>query len=271
MKLSSTWFALILIVSALLLSGVSNARPDGNDTPKIQNDGDQHQQNGKAVAPSPEQFPTDKSSANSYPGTYNYKGTFNYGPKYNGPSESGLAKAAYVASIISAAFLTLFTGLLVLLNRKLVGLTNNLSKATAAAAKAAEAALHVNRPFLLITNVKCGEIVRNNDGYIPYSFTITLRNFGVGPADMVGYSAGGVPYDAPDVYGQREPQITYTSNDTPLRELVSPGDVAENLIPKVRLDLYDDMLRDIQSGKKRIGIDGQIRYRGAAPEQIYWT
>jgi hypothetical protein len=259
MKLSKPLSALILIALALFLNAARNVSADSpspRPTPHPNESADLGQEQAK-------QHPTPLPQPD-----------LSYAPHgADTPAKEQQERDGASTVIVSVftAIAGIATALIAWFNFQLVGVTKEMQLATEAAADATKAALHVNRPFLLVTDVKCSEAVRNSGGYISYSFTITLRNFGVGPADMVGYSAGGVPYDAPDLYGQREPKITYTTNDTPLRELIAPNDIAENLIPKVRLDLYDDMLRDIQTGKRRIGIDGQIRYRGAAPEQVYWT
>jgi hypothetical protein len=177
--------ASILIVSALLLSAVNNASPDENKTPQIQSNSRQHQQNGEAIAPSPKQASPDKSGASSYPGTYNYSG----GAKYNGPPESALAKVAYVASIISAVFLTLFTGMLVWINSKLIDITAEMQKATADAAKAnaqsakaTELALNIQRAYVFAESLRLEDSEQRQTvmplavtNASPYLQTVTVR------------------------------------------------------------------------------------------------
>ena len=259
MKLSKPLCALILIASALFLSAES---PKPSPVPSPRNAVEQGE-TARLGQQQPQQQPSPIGPTNSAHSPY-----LGSEPRQEQKDSNGVGNLLMIAATVVMACAT---ALIAWFNFQLVGVTKEMQVATKAAADATKAALHVNRPFLLVTDVKCGEVVHNSDGYIPYSFTITLRNFGVGPADMVGYSAGGAPFNSPDVYGQGEPTITYTSNDTPLRELISPGEITDKLIPKVRFDLYDDMLGDIQKHKKRIGINGQIRYRGAAPEQVYWT
>ncbi len=156
-------------------------------------------------------------------------------------------------------------------NYQLVGVAKDMQAATRAAADAAEAALHSARPFLLVTTVKCTshthDLVADS---IRYGFNIGLRNFGVGPADIISYIAGGAIYDfAPDASKEPRPRYFPENGQRLAESLIGPGEYAENRI-EAAAHLDKSMLDLIRLGSKCIGIDGLIRYRGAS-EQVYET
>jgi hypothetical protein len=160
-------------------------------------------------------------------------------------------------------------------NRRLVDVTKDMEKATSEAAEAAkqsaqaaEASLHTDRRFLLVTTIKTkvsdlGEFENKN----LYAY-IVLRNFGNGPADITDYIAQADLFDPP-TSGRGDPPVWYGPDDGNRinDSLVAPAEVVQDrLIATLSMsrEEYDSAFTD----EKRVGIHGRIRYRGAS-KQIY--
>jgi len=273
MKLLKRLSASILIVSALLLLIGRNAseqnlgRPSQSLTQQGNNAADEHQ---------------------TYSGQWTGTWMTNTAHGDSSTKESGedsnqnpspLWKIwEWITSISAQGFfnfiIAVATGFIACFNWQLVGVTDEMKTAAKAAADAAEAALHINRPFLLVTEVKSISLTRDGRGdeilYI-YEFEVCLRNFGVGPADIVDYIAGAAVRNVSiPVQPVVEPQVCYAPTGRRLSEsLVAPGETAKGRI-KVRATLNRAHCDAVRNGEGRIGIDGIIRYRGAS-KQMYWT
>src|SRR5579863_9693252 len=136
MKRSNTWFALILIVSASLLSaasGGSGATP--SDQPQA-NEVEQATSNphGDATQAATVSEPRGRNSASAQSGSY----TYNY---YYPAPDSWLAFFGQIAAIVSAILLTFFTG--------------GLWITSIWQWRIAHTALNTERPFLFVTSIRC--------------------------------------------------------------------------------------------------------------------
>jgi len=291
MKRSSTWFALILIASALLLRAApsvnaQNLGPSQSLTQQGNKTAQQAQSNTKTSTSSPriEQTPSPVNSENGQSGSDKVRSDGDKDTprltefwKWIGGWLTNVSGQAFFNLVMTVAtvFVAIFTGQLVYATRKMQ--------------TASEAALHVNRPFLLVTDVKCLRFTRDgstNEMLYIYEFDVCLRNFGIGPADIVDYiavaAARNIPTEAtfadhPSGSGTviflepgAEPFVYYAATGRRLSEsLVAPNEWAEGRI-KEKATLTRADCDAVRNGKARIGIDGIIRYRGA-PKQVYWT
>lgn len=261
MKLSKPLSALTLIALALLLNAAKSSalNPSPRPTPKPNESatfGDR--QGEQQIAP----IRTPAASQS---------------PEQTGAPTKEQQNGSGASTVIIAVF-TVVAGLatvaIAIFNYQLVGVTNEMKKATAEAAEAAEAALHIDRPFLLVTEVKFINLTfdgRADELLCIYEFEVCSRNFGVGPADIVDYIAGAAVHNISiQMQPIVEPQIQYASTGRRLNDsLVAPNEWAEGRIKEKAILTRADC-DAVRNGEARIGIDGIIRYRGAS-KQVYWT
>jgi hypothetical protein len=166
-----------------------------------------------------------------------------------------------------------------------VTLTGEMSETAKQSAHAAEAALHVSRPFLLVTKTGVTRIagqqivdftkppptssttamdVLNNPLTI-LRFNIELRNFGVGPADIKDYFCDAEIFEPPKPKnGLNDPVVIYQDSEcNRLNDsLIGPNEtVDDRLVATISVYAAErDLIRD---DVKPIAIHGRIRYRGA--------
>jgi hypothetical protein len=258
MKPLKFWSMLILIASALLLSAESpSTKPNPSPLGKPNE--------GAGLVQQP---------AQNYPLPIVVTGTPDAPEQTPTPNKSGDGgQGDSNAMIFLTAVMAGATFFIALFNWQLVGVTDEMKTAAKAAADAAEAALHVDRPFLLVTGVECTDTKFIN-GILTHKFAIHLKNFGVGPADIATYIAGADPLDAPYSFttGEtKEPALTYVpERGSRLSDsLVGPGDEANDRI-KCESILDHQLFALLQDGTKTLGVNGIVTYRGGAPK-IYET
>jgi hypothetical protein len=166
-----------------------------------------------------------------------------------------------------------------------VTLTKEMSETAKQSARAAEVALHINRPFLLVTKTGVARIQGQQivdftkpppttsttpmdvlkNPLTSLRFKIELRNFGVGPADIKDYFCEAELFDPPRPQnGLNDPVVVYQDsqcnrlNDS----LIAPNEtVDDRLVADISFYTADREL--IRDDVKRIGIHGRLRYRGA--------
>lgn len=268
MKRSKTWFASILIALALLLSSGKNLSAQSlrprQSPPQQRNETLQHPQTNAEQGPSSgriEQTPTaiNSPSREGHPKERGREGDQNSRP---------LRKIReWIANISSQAFFNFITAaataILAVFTGQLVCVTRDLHKAT-------EAALHVNRPFLLVVEVRCDETKFAN-GVLTHRFAVVMRNFGVGPADVLQRDVWTAVHDFPTT-SDSEPQLTYRpySVNNRFREslVVAPGETTDRIT--CRSDLTHQMYVAVQDRTKALAVDGIVHYRGASPK-VYDT
>jgi hypothetical protein len=274
MKLSKPLSASILIVSALLLNAVRSVNAQGlgpsqsltqqrNDTPK------QTQAQAKQ-SPSPTRVKQAPPPVNSVNGQSTSDEIRKDGDQYAGLLRKvrewilGISAQGFFNFIIAAATLAM-----AVFSYLLVCVTRELHKAT-------EGALYVNRPFLMVTKVECTDTKFIN-GALTHKFAIHLKNFGVGPADIVTYIASADPNDTPIGYVTeiKEPELRYfPENGQRLSDsLVGPGEEVTDRI-ECRSTLDPSIFALVQDRSKTLGINGIITYRGTAPKsyetRFFW-
>jgi len=176
----------------------------------------------------------------------------------------------WIGSISAEALFTAITGIatvvLAVFTGQLVCVSRDLHQAT-------EAALHVNRPFLLVTHIKCTETIFA-EGILRHRFIIHLKNFGVGPADIVKYLASANIHDTPLGVNPKEPTFRYfPENGQRLADsLVAPTDTSDRI--ECRSLLIPEMYAAILNGTKTLAVDGIVVYRGASPKtyetRFFW-
>lgn len=166
-----------------------------------------------------------------------------------------------------------------------VALTQEMSKTAKQSARAAEAALHINRPFLLVT--KTGVARTHGQQIVDFTkapptssttpmdvlknpltslrFKIELRNFGVSPADIKDYFCEAEIFDPPKPQnGLNDPVVVYQDaecnrlNDS----LIGPNETVDDRLV-ADISFYTAERELIRDDVKRIGIHGRIRYREA--------
>jgi hypothetical protein len=169
-----------------------------------------------------------------------------------------LMVAATIVMAIATAAMAWF-------NCQLVRISDEMKKAT-------RAALHVNRPFLIVAmpemKVASEEVEKNTLRSVPKCVNISVENFGTGPADIIDISlyTFAFPPLMPD------PPVTYKPEDRspPLVSILGAGKSAE--IARLYLDIgkASDVLAVIEE-RRRLGVYGEIRYRGGPPDEVYLT
>jgi hypothetical protein len=136
--------------------------------------------------------------------------------------------------------------------------------------KVTRAALHINRPFLIVPmpEIKVSpETVENSLYHVPRYVTVSAENFGTGPADIVDVSLCVTPFDLPT-----DPKITYRPEERrqPNVPILGAGKSDAIIGRDIDLGRPRDILAVVE-WKRRLGVYGEVRYRGGPPDQIYVT
>jgi hypothetical protein len=281
MKHSNIWFALILIASALLLSAEKNVSAQGlgpsQSLPQHRNSAAQHAETNAKPQPSAPrveqpQAVTDPVNGQSSPKEVRTD-RYDDSPCLNRVVVRLGARIANVSALNFFNFLVLVaTGLIALFNGQLVGVTNEMRKA-------AEAALDVNRPFLLVTNVSVeirhSDFVSNADIQIRHTFfvNVALKNFGVSPADIIDYTAAAEPLDPPRRPDFKDPPVWYGPLEYLNEPIIGPGEPVPDRIHTGN-GFTDREYQMLAMHEKKIAIYGRIHYRGASQKvfetRFYW-
>jgi hypothetical protein len=193
------------------------------------------------------------------------------------------AAVGQIASIVSGVLVAIFTGALVCTSlkqwhvandnlietKKAANAARDAAAASKASARAADASLHVYRPFLIVESVSMPPNL--NSSTLPVSFRINIRNAGIGPADLRQVHMEGqvFPWN-----GRGEPIPDYETNGgwTPIESILGAGQ--ESTLPGAFVprwfDITPDEFREMRAGTKCLGLHGIIYYRGG-PEKEYLT
>ncbi len=213
-------------------------------------------------------------------------GTPNFSqPKHQADAPKNEQQDGHDTATVIIAVFTVVMGLatvaIAVFNWQLVGVTNEMKKATADAAKAAEAALHIDRPFLLVTSIT-GEIshadmAENNPAIRRFRhnlyFAVALKNYGVSPADIVEYTADVCLLDPPKPPNFRDPPPAYGQPSQLNDSIIGPHEPVPDRIKFS--DSFDDAeYQSALDDKQRFAVYGRIRYRGASDKTydtfFYW-
>jgi hypothetical protein len=256
MKLSNTWFALILIASALLLSGARNVTAEGPSEPDQRSQTETPAQDHDALAsPSPTIInqpapqPTPNAGATYIYNQYKQSSPLGDLPtwleaiatillvifagrqmQFVSRSTTATENAANAASENAKAAKDAAVA-----TERYVEMTAQMVEATKQSAKATEAALHINRPFLLVTRILNDDVFHDGSTdtvWHNYYFRLELRNFGVGPADIVDFIAKAEPLNSSADQARRDPAVWYGPNegDQINDSLIAPSEITSERI-----------------------------------------
>ncbi|MFZ0676869.1 hypothetical protein [Candidatus Binatus sp.] len=241
MKRSSTWFALILIASALFLSAANNGTAESPSQPNQRSQTKTPAQEHDAVASQappvsnqPAAVPTASAGA-----TYIYNQYKQSSPW--GDLPTWLEALATILLVIYAAWQTSFV--------------DRSTKAAEDAAKAATLALNAERPYLLPVQAE------DNLPALLQIATVTIKNFGKGPAiisEIVAHFGLDDPaFPIPADFSRCVPVTRIT------RKVISPDDsltfdveTKEDLREAIHMTVPSFMVIDL-----RLTLRGIIRYQ----------
>src|SRR5258708_7148173 len=151
MKHSSTWFALILIASASLLSAARNVSGEPRSsahTNKIEANSREYVASGEPVATPIDQPLRGTTDARSGGETNNDKDTFKHVVPADSP-EGFWEKLGDVATVLSAIAVAVFTFMLWCVSDRQKELMENAEAISRRSVEVAENSLDIYRPFLL--------------------------------------------------------------------------------------------------------------------------
>jgi hypothetical protein len=137
-------------------------------------------------------------------------------------------------------------------------------------AKAADAARHVYRPFLVVDQPPKVGYSRNGPliDLIPVNFSFQIHNYGIGPADLLRINAEAQIFAW---NGKDEPNPQYAVEDS-FRLIESVIGAEQKSLPLEPrwFDITREEFQDMRVGTMRLSIHGIVYYRGG-PEKVYWT
>jgi len=281
MKRLKLSFLLILIGSALLLSAVGESAESLNPKEaKPQNKEPQLHQKEPAQQQAPtDQLLTGDEFLHSPPDHPTANGQTAEQESETGPPTN--------STWWFNLFIAIFTGCLVCVGiaqivvykkqarymRRGLKLTRQAANAAEESAKAVEAQLHVYRPFLIVTAMKMEcpyDPQRSPFPIRPFVANVTIKNFGIGPADIINFNAYAdiFPKPLPD------PQISdaryWEKDSNRLGEpVIGAGESVARINVVVSLDEKD--IAAMFSYEKWLAIHGKIRYRGGPKKVSYST
>jgi len=273
MKRLSIWFALILIVLGLLLSGVKNPT----------------QSSGRPSQSLPQQGDEDPNDYQAYSGQWTGTWTVTNSPTNQRRATdqarnsdqhastlwkiwewiTGISAQAVTNTItaIATAFLAIFT-------YQLVWVTRDLHKASQSATEVARLALHTDRPYLLVTSVTAEAFKHVLLGrQEPISRAkVTFQNVGTSPAELIEIVATSWKFGCfPD---SDEPKwdkllgapLSIEKPVVGVRETVDP-------LP-IQVHWTKDDIELVEGGLKRVALYGYVRYRSGSKEdyctRFFW-
>lgn len=203
-----------------------------------------------------------------------------------GDSNSTVMIFLTIGMLIATAVMAFATIKIAIFNRQLVGVTDEMKKATAEMAKAADAGLHLNRPAIVVTSIKAligiddvSKIPNTLRGYSP-----EIYNIGSGPAEIIDVFSRSWVFDAFDFKAHslgkklEEPRgddqeiwkfFPLDRREFP-RTFLGAGEcfanyqagfaMIENWIP--------GDIEKVESGEKRRAVYGTILYRSSVKEYL---
>lgn len=248
--------AVIIISAANPSAATSSSQP--SPRPKSESKGEQPSSHDIPTASEDAQATQPQAIRNAVPSQELQSATDERGCAHYGGRLSRLLTADPMTTF--NGLLALFTFLLVVVGAFQLGVLYYSHKA----------AIHVGRPFLLVTEVHVRTVKDDQNAIFTADFT--LHNFGTGPADIVDYIAEGDVFDAPVQNPDRrverpDPRIAYGRKEGgPIGDpLVAPAAdfrshiVAHVSVPKSELAAMPD--------RRRIAFHGRVRYRGTLKQK----
>ncbi|WP_425163777.1 hypothetical protein [Candidatus Binatus sp.] len=190
------------------------------------------------------------------------------------------------ALIFLTAVMAAATIAIAVFNYQLVGVTDEMRKATNAAAAAADAALHVNRPAIVVTGIvsQVGIHQRTGTPNTLVGYTPQIYNLGSGPAEIIQVFSHSRLFEAYETrdgipnLAAEEPTVNDLLWDAESdrrefpRTILGAGESFENYMagytPIVNWIGPDD-IEKVELGEKLRAVYGLIRYRSSVKK--YWT
>jgi hypothetical protein len=168
----------------------------------------------------------------------------------------------FLTAVMAAA-----TVAMAIFNGQLVGVTKDMKKAT-------EAALDINRPFLLVTNINLNQPLSYDveTDFYNFCFRIEIKNFGISPADIIDYIANAEPLDPPKFPDRKDdPSISYGPNEgQQINDSIIRHGETSSFRLLVGTEVNETGYQVLKKDEKRMAIHGRIRYRGAS-ERVFYT
>jgi hypothetical protein len=188
---SSTWFSLILIASALLLSAARNASGEPHSkqhASKVETAGHNDESGGGPVATTVNQSATEKANTGGGGVTYNYNGNFKYSVPANS-AEGFWKKLGDVATVLSTIAVAVFTFMLWYVSKRQKELMEKAEDISRRSLEVAALALNTDRPYVFIESPQLNhtaefvDMLRGRPTDREHiMFTCNLRNHGNGVA-----------------------------------------------------------------------------------------
>jgi hypothetical protein len=144
--------------------------------------------------------------------------------------------------------------------------SESAAKAADKSADAAEESLRVYRPFLIVKKPDVRWPVGPPSGETPETVSVTVSNYGLGPADITGFHFEAQLFECDNV----DPAVTYDESQAHITNdpiVASEGSLS---LPPKWLQITKEDFALMKLGKKHLGIHGIIYYRGG-PLKPYWT
>jgi len=137
--------------------------------------------------------------------------------------------------------------------------------------KVTRAALHINRPFLIVAMPEmkvADEVIEGAFRHVPKCVHISVENFGTGPADIIDVSVEVIAFDPP----MPEPKVIYRPENRHQSNVPILGAAKSAEIFRRDIDLGrpSDVLAILEE-TRWLGVYGEIRYRGGPPDEVYLT
>lgn len=258
MKYSFWW---VLILPALLL----NDTGESATTPNLQpNQGAKSHNPGRNS-----EAQTNKAESSLInPGTKEATGKYTYKiENYYYNSADGWNWPAIIAAG-STLGLVLFAAWQMCFVRRTTKATEVAAQAAQKSAEAVDASLHVYRPFIVIRKPTVDSTqIPQLHRRVPTAVKIKVRNYGIGPADVINYF---VRAEVFDWAGDDPPAPVYSENESchTIDSVIKPE--GENELATLWFDISQNDFTAILNDRKRLAFHGIIYYRGG-PEKIYWT
>ena len=131
--------------------------------------------------------------------------------------------------------------------------TADAAEASKQSAKAAEASLHINRPFLLVTGMSMMPPARPDDKL--HVINVIVENFGTGPADVRDYVALADLLDSPndEPFSESDPPVSHPPDEGEHLQdpLIRVGETAKERIHVV-VELGAEERKQMVCGEKKI-------------------
>jgi hypothetical protein len=195
-----------------------------------------------------------------------------------------------VLTLLFVAIAGIATALIAIFNCQLVRVTKDMMAAANAAAVAADAALHLNRPAIVVTGCtpQIGIHLKTGTpdtlvGYRPH-----IYNLGSGPAEITGSYSHSRVFDAYEVkegipeMSVEEPNVSHLIWDFPgdcrefPRTMLGAGETFDNYLAGYTpiVNWIEGDIEKVRAGEKRCAVYGMIVYRSSVKEYrtrfFYW-